>query len=119
MIGGLSTGASSGNGGAMHVMMSGGGITANGSAASNGLATPSGIVRLSSPGATRQTSADGLGLYGPGTGSAVAMAQKLRQAADENMDPKNSNAQNPMNDVMLMLLIAQAKGFLSSARSSV
>lgn len=47
------------------------------------------------------------------------MAQRLRQATDDNLHPKTSDAQNPMGDVMLMLLIAQAKGFLSTAHGTL
>lgn len=119
MISGVSAGATSGSGSAMYAAMSGGGIKSTSNAASGGQAASSSVVRLSSPTAIRQTSADGLGLYGPGTSSAAAMAQRLRQAADDNLHPKTGNAQNPMGDVMLMLLIAQAKGYLSSAHGTI
>lgn len=115
MIIGLGTGASSGQVGAMRAAMSGARIAEAGSAASTVLPPSSSVVRLSSSTATPLTDADGPGLYGPRTGNAMEMAQKLRQAADESRHPKAANAQNPMSDVMLMLLIAQAKAYLSSA----
>jgi len=119
MIGGVSAGASSGSGSAMQGLMAGGGTGRAGSAASSGQAATSSIVSLSSSAASQPTSADGLGLYGPSKGGAAAMAQRLRQAADANLHPTTSNAQNPMGDVMLMLLIAQAKGFLSTAHGTI
>jgi hypothetical protein len=103
----------------MQSLMAGGGTSRAGSAASSSQAASSSIVSPSSPAASQPTPADGLGLYGPNTGSAAAMAQRLRQAADANLHPKTTYAQNPMGDVMLMLLIAQAKGFLSIAQSMV
>ena len=119
MISGVSAGATGGNSSAVHAAMSVGGIKSSSSAASSGQAASSSIVRLSSPAASQPTSTSGPGLYGPSTSSATAMAQRLRQATDDNLHPKTSDAQNPMGDVMLMLLIAQAKGFLSTAHGTL
>jgi hypothetical protein len=117
MMIGLSSGATGGNISAMRAASSGVETTYAGGTADDVLTTSSSVVSLSSP--TRQTSADELGLYGPSTSSAVEMAQRLRQAADEKLHPKTGSAQNPMSDVMLMLLIAQAKAYLSSKAGSI
>lgn len=119
MMIGLSSGATGGKGSVMGAAGPGLETTYAGSTAGNVLTTSSSIVSLSSPTSTRQTSADELGLYGPSTSSAVEMAQRLRQAADEKLHPKAGSAQNPMSDVMLMLLIAQAKAYLSSKAGSI
>ncbi len=119
MITGVSTASTSGNSSAVNAPSSGGATKSAGSASISSGATASSVVRLSSPAAGRQSSADALGLYSPGRGSAVALADRLRQATNENTQPKNIDAQNPMGDVMLMLLIAQAKGYLSSAYGNV
>jgi hypothetical protein len=123
MMIGQSTGATSGTSSVMHaaasdVRITGASSTAS-STASSVLTASSSVVSLSSPAADRQTSSDELGLYGPRTSSAVEMAQRLRQAADEKLHPKTGSAQNPMSDVMLMLLIAQAKAYLSSKGGSI
>nr|WP_217345696.1 hypothetical protein [Noviherbaspirillum sp. L7-7A]MBV0880015.1 hypothetical protein [Noviherbaspirillum sp. L7-7A] len=119
MMIGLTSGATGGNGSAMRAASPGVETAYAGSTAGNVLTTSSSIVSLSTSASTRQTSADELGLYGPHTSSAVEMAQRLRQAADEKLHPKTGSAQNPMSDVMLMLLIAQAKAYLSSKAGSI
>jgi len=119
MMIGQSTGATSGTSSAMHAAASDGRITGASSAASSALTASSSVVSLSSPAADRQVSSEELGLYGPRTSSAVEMAQRLRQAADEKLHPKTGSMQNPMSDVMLMLLIAQAKAYLSTKPGSI
>ena len=118
MITGVSTASTSGNSSAINATLSGGGLKGAGSAGIGSGTTSSSVVSLSSSAVGRQSSADALGLYSPGRASAVALTDRLRQAADENTQPKTSQA-NPMGDVMLMLLIAQAKGYLSSAYGGV
>lgn len=115
MISGLNVAATGGSGASASAVTVGTMLKSAAGATQDSQPAASSVVRLSASNASRPSSSAASGLYSGGQGSAAALAQSLRQAANQQSHPLISAADNSMNSVMLMLLIAQAKGVLSSA----
>jgi len=96
---------------------------APGSQKATAAVSPSSIVRLSSGAASQNTAADRqsslykASAHGMGARAAMELADKLHQKAIEKERSALGTMEDPVARAMLMMLIAQADGILSSAFS--